>query len=487
MPDDQVTAPSDITQAEALIKQSRKALSENNIKAAIETLEQHDMRFGISADSLHMQGLIQFKLHKIDDAIQLVEKALALDPNNDDFLHNYATFISTAGRFTEAQRILVKLIAEDPTRTGAFNTLAGIRKFKPGDDVLWSMEQNVVGRPLPSGKAANLCFGLAKAYDDLGEYDKAWQAVTQGNSLVEMEDPTVYFAKGVKRSKAVYTKDFIKQRSAMGHKSRAPVFVVGMPRSGTTLTEKVLSEHMDVSATGELAALGQIGAIMAKDIGTAPLAGHADTMAKAVPQQVYGAARGYLDYAQQHITGWSERFVDKMPDNSFNLGLAACLFPNAHMVHVMRHPLDIMLSIYFKKFGQIRYAFDVDRIVAHYQAYKEAMAHWRDVLPEGQLIEVRYENIVEDKNRARDILLGEIIPAKEHHAAIVEDTQGDSKVMTASRWQVRQPVYKTSKAKWRNYETEMQPFIDPLGGMDAIEADVAAQEQRCVLHKAAAG
>ena len=392
-----------------------------------------------------------------------------------------STAPSTAGRFAEAQRILVKLIAEDPTRTGAFNILAGIRKFKPGDDVLWTMEQNVVGRPLPSGKAANLCFGLAKAYDDLGDYDKAWQAVTQGNSLVEMEDPTLNFAKGVKRSKAVYTKEFIKQRSLMGHKSRAPIFVVGMPRSGTTLTEKVLSEHMDVSATGELAALGQIGAMMAKDIGTDPIAGHADTMAKAVPQQIYGAARGYLDSANQSITNWSERFIDKMPDNSFNLGLAACLFPNAHIVHVMRHPLDTMLSIYFRKFSQIRYAFDVNRIVAHYQAYQNAVAHWREVLPEGQLIELRYENMVQDKSRARDIMLNRIIPSTEHHRAIRSGAHADSTVMTASHWQVRQPVYQTSISKWRNYETEMSGFIEALGGMEVINADVQAQEARCIL------
>jgi tetratricopeptide (TPR) repeat protein len=484
---DQLTEPSETTQAEVLIKESRRALSEGNIQLATKSLEQRDKLFGINAESQHMQGMIQFRLHKIDDAIQLVEKAIAQDPNNARFLHSYATFISTAGRFIEAQRVLVKLIAEDPTHTSAFSTLAGIRKFKPGDDVLWTMERNVVGRPLSTSKAANLCFGLAKAYDDLGEYDKAWQAVTQGNNLVEMDDPTAFFNKGVERSKAVYTKDFIQQRSQMGHKSRAPVFVVGMPRSGTTLTEKVLAEHMDVSATGELSALGQIGAMMAKDVGTQSFAGHADTMAKAVPQQVYGAARGYLEYAQQHINGWSERFVDKMPDNSFNLGLAACLFPNAHIVHVMRHPLDIMLSIYFKKFGQIRYGFDVGWIVAHYQAYRDAMSHWRQVLPDGQLIEIRYENLVEDKNRARDILLGRIISPAEHYPAIASERQTVSKVMTASRWQVRQPVYKTSKGKWRNYETKIQPFIDAFGGLDAIEADVIAQDARCALRVTADG
>jgi hypothetical protein len=296
-----------------------------------------------------------------------------------------------------------------------------------------------------------------------------------------MEDPTAYFSQGVDRIKAVYTKKFISQRSTMGHKSRAPIFVVGMPRSGTTLTEKILSEHRDISATGELVALGQIGSMMANDLDTESIAGHADTMAKAVPEQIYAAARGYLDFAHQSISNWSERFVDKMPDNSFNLGFAACLFPNAHMVHVMRHPLDTMLSIYFRKFGQIRYAFDVNHIVAHYQAYQDAMAHWRKVLPEGQLIEIRYENMVEDKDRARDTMLNRIIPPTEHHRAIGAEIQADSKVMTASSWQVRQPVYQTSKCKWQNYEIAMGGFIEALGGMDKIDADVEAQESRCVL------
>lgn len=478
---DKLTAPSDTTQAETLIKLSNKALSDEDLRSAIEYLEKRDRLFGIDAESLHTQGQIQFRLHKIDDAIQLIERSLALNPDNATFLHSYATVISTQGRFVEAQRILVKLIAQDPTRTGAFNTLANIRKFEPGDDVLWTMEKNVVGRPLSTSKAANLCFGLAKAYDDLGKYDSAWQAVTQGNNIIDMEDPTEYFSKGVERCKDVYTKKFISQRSKMGHKSRAPVFVVGMPCSGTTLTEKILSEHRDVSATGELVALGQIGSMMAKDLGTQSIAGHADTMAKAVPEQVYAAARGYLDFAHHNITNWSERFVDKMPDNSFNLGLAACLFPNAHMVHVMRHPLDIMLSIYFKKFAQIRYAFEVDRMVAHYQAYRDAMAHWRQVLPDGQLTEIRYENIVEDKDRARDILLNQIIPTTEHHRAIAGDTPSDTKIITASRWQVRQHLYQTSKNKWRHYEAEMSGFINALGGMEVIEADVAVQESQCVL------
>jgi tetratricopeptide (TPR) repeat protein len=484
LPADKLTEPSDATQAEALIKLSNKALNDEDLKSAIEYLETRDRLFGIDAESLHTQGQIQFKLHKIDDAIQLIEKSLTLDPENAIFLHSYATVISTDGRFVQAQRILVKLIAEDPTRTGAFNTLASIRKFEPGDDVLWTMEQNVVGRPLSTGKAANLCFGLAKAYDDLGKYDSAWQAVTQGNNLIDMEDPTEYFSKGVERSKEVYTKKFISQRSKMGHKSRAPIFVVGMPRSGTTLTEKILSEHKDISAIGELVALGQIGSMMAKDLGTKSVSGHADTMAKAVPEQVYAAARGYLDFAHHNITNWSERFIDKMPDNSFNLGLTACLFPNAHMVHVMRHPLDIMLSIYFKKFTQIKYAFDVDRMVAHYQAYRDAMAHWRQVLPDGQLIEIRYENMVENKDRSRDVLLDKIIPTSEHHRAIAAETPSDTKIMTAGRWQVRQPLYQTSKDKWRNYEGEMGGFINALGGMKAIEADVAIQESHCVLRGA---
>jgi tetratricopeptide (TPR) repeat protein len=481
LPQDESTEPSDATQAEALIKLSQKSFHDENLKTAVEYLEKRDRLCGIDAESLHMQGQIQFRFHRIDDAIQLVERALALDPGNATFLHSYATIISAEGRFVEAQRILVKLIAEDPTRTGAFSTLASIRKFEPGDDVLWTMEHNVVGRPLSTSKAVNLCFGLAKAYDDLGEYNSAWQAVIQGNNLVDMQDPTEYFAKGVERSKTVYTKQFIDQRSKMGHQTLAPIFVVGMPRSGTTLTEKILSEHADISATGELVALGQVASMMANDLGTYSIAGHADTMAKAVPEQVYAAARGYLDFANKSITNWSERFVDKTPDNSFNLGLAACLFPNAHMVHVMRHPLDTMLSIYFRKFGQIRYAFDVDHLVAHYQAYQDVIAHWREVLPEGQLIEIRYENLVEDKDRARDIMLNLIIPSTEHYRAIQDATNADSKVMTASRWQVRQPVYQTSKSKWRNYEVEMAGFIEALGGMDRINADVEAQEARCIM------
>ena len=481
MPDDHLTEPSVTTQADALIAQSYKALSEGRIKLAIELLEQRENICGIDAESLHIQSLIQFKVRNVDRAIHLVQKAIALAPTHEKSLHSYATFLNTVGRFVEAQRILVKLIAEDPTRTSAFNTLASIRKFEPGDDVLWTMEQNATGRPLSPNKAANLCFGLAKAYDDLGEYHKAWQAVTQGNSLITKEDPTEYFANGLERCMAIYTKDFIHQRSQNGHKSRAPILVIGMPRSGTTLTEKILSEHMDVSATGELPALGQIGTMMASDLGTRSLAGHADTMARAVPQQIYGAARGYLDFAHQSINNWSERFVDKMPDNAFNLGFAACLLPNAHMVHVMRHPLDIMLSIYFKKFGQIRYAFEIDHIVDHYLAYRDVMAHWRQVLPDGQLIEIRYENLIEDTNRARDIVLKHIIPSTEHQHNIAGEMLPNTKVLTASQWQVHQPIYKTSKGKWRNYETEMQPFIDALGGMDAVEADVADQEKRCVL------
>lgn|GEM_PF-4641199 len=481
MPEDTLTELSEAIRAEALINLSRKALNDQNLRTAIENLEKRDRLYGIDAESLHMQGQIQFKLGRIDEAIQLIERSLALDPGKANFLHSYATVMSAEGRFVEAQRILVKLIAEDPTRTGAFSTLASIRKFEPGDDVLWTMEQNVIGRPLSTSKAAYLCFGLAKAYDDLGEYDSAWQAVIQGNNLIDMEDPTEYFAKGVERSKAVYTKQFIDQRSKMGHKTRAPIFVVGLPRSGTTLTEKILSEHADISATGELVALGQIASMMANDLGTQSIAGHADTMTKAAPEQVYAAARGYLDFANKSITNWSERFVDKMPDNSFNLGLAACLFPNAHMVHVMRHPLDTMLSIYFRRFGQLRYAFDVDHLVAHYQAYQDVMAHWREVLPEGQLIEIRYENLVGDKDRARDIMLNQIIPSAEHYRAIQDDTQADSKVMTASRWQVRQPVYRTSISKWRNYEVEMAGFIEALGGMDRVNADIEAQEAHCIL------
>lgn len=432
---------------------------------------------------LHYRGLYEFEKRNTTEAARLLRDALKIVPRSPTLQHNFAAVLISLGRFEQAENLLRTAIALKPDYAEAFHTLSPICTFKEGDPLIPQMAKGLERPDLSDVDRSFYGFALAKALDDVGEQAAAWAPLEAGNAAMPKRYDESVTHEGIEEIATLVTRERLEELSPYGHQSEAPTFIVGMPRSGTTLLESVLADHPQVHGAGELTALGAIGRAMSKNLDISDIRiGYGKAVAQTRPNHVFAAGKGYLRTLRREADDWFDRIVDKMPDNSFNLGFAAAILPRATVLHIMRHPLDVMLSIYFQRFTTVKYAFTVEDIVSHWKSYQRAMAHWRTALPR-PMIELRYENLVQDKDFAQSWLWEQLGLTTQVDHATQDSPIADQR--TASRYQVKQPVYQSSREKFRHYETEMAPFIEALGGMEKIEEEVAAQEARCALRAAA--
>lgn len=457
---------------------SKKLSEAEKALAKAEALAPDDPR------TLHYRGLYEFESHNPVKAFRFLGEALEKRPKDPALQHNMAAVLISLGKFEDAERLLLTAISLKPDYAEAYHTLAPIRKFAPDDPLIPRMEKGLETPGLNAVDTSFYGFALGKAQDDAGRHDDAWAALERGNAAMPAGYDPAREDTAVAALEKIALRDRLKELSAYGHHSHAPIFIIGMPRSGTTLLESILGDHPQVHAAGELMALGAIGRMMTDRLKLSPaIPGYASVLEAAPPEHVFAGGLGYLDAARAQASGWFDFFVDKLPDNSFNLGLAAALLPNARVLHIMRHPLDVMLSIWFQRFTSVRYGFRPDHIVAHWRNYRRVMEHWRTHLPL-EMIELRYENLVQDTDFAKACLWDRLgLTRTVDH---VPATRGVKQQRTASRYQVKQPVYTSSREKFRRYEAHMAEFIEAMGGMKAIEEEVEAQEARCALRAATA-
>lgn len=433
---------------------------------------------------LHFKGLYEFETQNAVAAFRFLHAALGKRPQDPALQHNMAAVLISLGKFADAEKLLHSAISLKPDYAEAYHTLSPIHTFAPDDPLITTMETGLDTPGLSKTERSFYGFALAKAQDDAGRYDKAWAALETANAAMPMQFDMERETTGVEALERHVHRARLDALAHYGHQSQAAIFVVGMPRSGTTLLESVIAEHPQVLAAGELTTLATVGKMISDRLEVGPVQmGFASTIEAVTPEHVFAGGAGYLNTARAKANGWFDLFIDKLPDNSFNLGLAAALLPQARVVHIMRHPLDVMLSIWFQRFTTVRYAFTPEHIVHHWNNYQRVMAHWRKHLPL-EMIELRYENLVQDREFTQGYLWARLgLTRQVDH--IQTPTGGIDQQRTASRFQVKQPVYTSSREKFRRYEAYMGAFIEMMGGMAAIEAEVAAQEDRCALKAAA--
>jgi hypothetical protein len=256
----------------------------------------------------------------------------------------------------------------------------------------------------------------------------------------------------------IYSPDYFAARANIGETSEVPVFVLGMPRSGTTLVEQIIASHPAAHGAGELEELGWLAANMPKLTGgTAPYPEAARlidaTNAKSIAAQ-------YLEPLIARAPA-ARRITDKMPGNFIRIGLIAVLFPKARIVHVRRHPLDTCLSCFFQHFGRgHHFSYDLGHLGHYYTQYQRLMAHWARVLP-GRIFDVQYEDVVSKQEETSRAIIA--------HCGLDWDPkclafhEHERQVRTASFWQVRQPLYASSVGRWQAYEKHLGPLKAALG------------------------
>ncbi len=386
-----------------------------------------------------------------DAAAGRFEAALELDADYAPSLYGMGMVRSARGEFEEAGELFRRALAAEPDFVDACQQLAVIRRFEAPQDPDLIMMHGLLDRPECSTlMREKLGFALGKIYDDLGDYKRAFAHYAEANRLKRARVPR--FDRDAHRALidriiATFTADFLAERTDLGSPSRIPLPVFGMPRSGTTLVEQILSSHSRIAAAGEqihFERLSQSFGTAWPAVVTGWDAGH-----------VGRAAGEYLGVLEQLGKG-AERITDKMPANFMHAGLIHLLFPHAALIHCRRDATDTCLSIFFLDFGIANYyANDLGDIAFYYGEYARLMDHWRTVLP-GGIFEVDYADLVAEPERvSRDMIA---FCGLDWEEACLDFASNERPVATPSRWQVRQPIYSRSLGRCEHYA----PYIETL-------------------------
>ena len=339
------------------------------------------------------------------------------------------------GQFDDAVGMLRRAIELDPERVGAWHNLVVLKKVSDDDRPL---VRTLEGMLEQSGRSefdrVMLHFALGKAHDDLGEYAKAISHFDHANHLEHIRQPfdREVLAAAVDQLIETFTPAFFSRHVSLGTPGEEPLLILGMPRSGTTLTEQIISAHPQASAGGELKFWGEATA--------------RQLTADGAPEM----ARDYLTLLRRLAPG-AARVTDKDPFNFFRMGLIHTALPDARFIHCRRDPIDVCLSIYFTRFATPHpFAYDRGDLAFYYRQYERLMAHWRKVLPADRLLEIDYEALTADPEpHAREMIA---FAGLDWDDACLAPERNQRVVKTASIWQARQPVYRTSVERWRNYE-----------------------------------
>jgi tetratricopeptide (TPR) repeat protein len=396
-------------------------------------------------------------LGRLAEARDCYEKALRAAPRNVQALVGSGQIEAVEGRFAEAEALYRRALEIDPGASYAWAALVWLRKMTPADSGWLKRAEQVAASGLTPIDESTLRFAIGKYCDDVGDYAQAFRSYRRANELHKMRAEP-YNPEGRTRfvddMVRVYTREALSRACVSVPDSARAVFVVGMPRSGTSLVEQIIASHPAAKGAGELNFWGRF------------VHQHETAIRLAlVPEpQRKKAALEYLRVLAPYSRD-ALRVVNKQPLNSDRLGLIHSALPNARMIYLSRDPIDTCLSCYFQQFlPALNFTMDLSDLAHYYREHQRLVAHWRSVLPAQTLLEVPYAELVADQETwTRRILDFLGLPWDER---CLNFHQTVRPVTTASVWQVRQKIYRTSIERWRNYEK----FIKPLLGLRKLES-----------------
>jgi len=387
----------------------------------------------------------------IDEAEALLREVLISDPDLEEAHSLLGRILTEAGDFDGAAECFERALALKPGHAGVYYQLVRARKLTEADRPLLRRMIAAVPSVTLASHSIKLNLAIAKAFDDLADYGQAMRYIGKASAVrksIIPFDRRVYAA-NVSALIDLFSPDFLARHAPGGNPSEKPVLIVGLPRSGTTLCEQILSSHSQVVGAGELRFWSQ----------REPLFNH-----RRDDSRIDAARRSASDDYLQVLGALAPdaaRVIDKNPFNFLCLGYFHIAFPQARIIHCRRHPVDTSLSI-MSTHIRTRGGFpaDLEDMVFYYRQYARLMAHWRASLPPDRFIEVDYETLVADpetETRARVAALG-----LDWEESCLRPEQNQRVVKTGSLWQVRQPIYKSSSERWRRYEPWLGPLRDLL-------------------------
>lgn len=392
-------------------------------------------------------------------------RSVALQPGQPGIRMSHAHALKALGKQAEALQEYRAAIAQQPDFGEVYWSMANLKVFRFEPAEVAAMEEQVKRADLSPSADVHFRFALGKACEDAGDYDRAWEFYRSGNQRQRPQvsyDP-VGFEMRHQQMAEVFTREFLDQHAGQGFESDAPIFIVGLPRSGSTLIEQILASHSQVEGTLEPPTLGDIAVSVARYRGGRAEYPQAAQQLTGRDFRAYG--KDYSEQTRTFRTTGKPRFTDKMPNNFSHVGFAHLILPNAKIINARRHPLDSILGNYKQLFGKGQnFTYDLDELVLYYRQYHEIMKHWHRVLP-GKVLDVHYEETVGDfAAQVRRILAHCGLPFEE---ACLRFHETNRAVRTASSEQVRQPLYTGALGTWRRYEKHLRPWQEELADIIA--------------------
>jgi tetratricopeptide (TPR) repeat protein len=444
----------------------------NNRGAVLQQLHRYDEALASYARAIKLkpgyanahynQGIVLKRMNRYSDALASFDKALALKPDHAEACNNSGLIFVTIGNMREAENMFLKACALKPDFPDPWFNLVNIRKYQDPENAEARTIRRLLDMPgTPTNAREILSFALGKIYDDCGRYDEAFECFKLANQIRNAS--VAYKPDDVARMTddiiEIFSKDFLARPFASAPASQSPLFIVGMPRSGTTLLANMLSHHCAIGTAGELPAIIEFSPDLAE------LAKKGFPYPQAVKQLTPAAITRLVNNYEKRLardigSNGPVHIIDKNPLNFRHLGFISLLFPKAQVIHCTRNPLDTGLSNYLVRFPlNLDYSFDLRNIGHFYREYARLMKHWRQVLPL-KMIELSYEEMVLNMEptarRALEFL------GLEWDERCLSPHTNPCAVETASQWQVRQPVYRHALERWRHYEKHLTPLKEAL-------------------------
>jgi tetratricopeptide (TPR) repeat protein len=450
----------------ALALNPELAVTHGNLGNALRDLGQIDLAIASYRRALQIEpdladvhnnlGNVLHDLGRLDEAVTCYRRALQINPGHIDAQSNLGSVLMHLGRVDEAEAFLSRAIELSSGEARPLATALLFIPYRRDDSRFDRLESHYARREsLPPADRIKLDFAMGKAMETSGDYAQAFAAYQEANDLFHQGHPFDEAADDrlLDDSCGEFTREFFEEWAAIARTpppapaDRVPVFIVGMPRSGTSLIEQMLASHPGIYGAGELSKLSEL-AQRARPI---------------APAALHDLGREYLDHAGK-LAPQDARFVtDKMPGNYQYLWLVQLMLPNARIIHCVRDPMDTCFSCYTLRFTSgHEYSYDLRMLGRKYLRYRRLMKHWHEVFPPGRILEVSYEHVVASAEReVRRILDYLGLPWS---PACLSFYETERPVRTASAAQVRKPIYSSSLARWKHFEKHLGPLLEIIQG-----------------------
>jgi tetratricopeptide (TPR) repeat protein len=394
------------------------------------------------------------------ESIDAYRSCLAVRPGHVGALLGLGHVLKAVGDYDAAVASYQACMREAPDFGETYWSLANLKTYRFDDATVAEMETRAAASGANDQSVVNFHFALGKAYEDRGDYERAWDHYRRGNvsQRAQVKYDPVQTAVMNDRILGVFDAALVEKLRGAGDPDPSPIFILGLPRSGSTLLEQILATHTDVEGTSELPYVGRLATSL--NLNRPDGVNYPEAMRELGPSNLSAMGRDYLARARMHRRSGASRFIDKMPNNFPNAGLIALVLPNAKIIDARRHPLDACLSNYRQLFAKGQnFTYDLTEIGEYYLEYQRMMDHWHDVLPD-RVLTVQYEDVVADfEPQVRRLLAFCGLPWQD---ACLRFYESERPVRTPSAEQVRQPIYDRSVGHWKNYAHHLGELLDVI-------------------------